>query len=102
MQEFRTSLRGGLIGPGDEGSDAARKVWHQTWVDDSGLLLILEGHWDGKSMVLEGVAPGSSGALTKQRITWSPNADGSVRQLWETAEDKGTWTVVFDGRYTKR
>src|ERR1700758_1123418 len=36
--------------------DAARKVWHQTWVDDSGLLLMLDGHWDGKNMVLEGVA----------------------------------------------
>ena len=24
--------------------DAARKVWHQTWVDSDGLLLVLEGH----------------------------------------------------------
>jgi len=80
--------------------DAAKKVWHQTWVDDSGLLLILEGHWDGKNMVLEGIG-GVDGALTKQRITWSPSPDGSVRQLWESAVSKGAWTVVFDGRYTK-
>ena len=73
--------------------DAARKVWHQTWVDTDGLLLTLEGHWDGKSMVLEGA---------KQRITWMPNSDGSVRQLWQTADEKGAWTVVFDGKYTKR
>ena len=72
--------------------DATRKVWHQTWVDTGGLLLTLEGHWDGKSMVLEG---------GKQRITWTPNADGSVRQLWESANARGAWTVVFDGRYTK-
>src|SRR5262245_12434989 len=69
--------------------DAARKVWHQTWVDDSGLLLVLEGHWDGRSMILEGIAPGADGLLTKQRITWSPSPDGSVRQLWESAADKG-------------
>ena len=81
--------------------DAARKVWHQTWVDDSGLLLMLEGHWDGRSMVLEGIAAGADGALTKQRITWSPGPDGSVRQLWESANGKGAWVVVFDGRYTK-
>ena len=37
--------------------DTARKVWHQTWVDDSGVLLTLEGRWDGKSMILEGLAP---------------------------------------------
>src|SRR5947207_2067311 len=36
--------------------DAPRKTWHQTWVDDSGLLLTLEGHLQGKSMVLEGVS----------------------------------------------
>jgi len=72
--------------------DAARKVWHQTWVDSDGLLLTLEGRWDGKHMVLEGA---------KQRITWTPNADGSVRQLWEAQDARGAWTVVFDGRYTK-
>jgi hypothetical protein len=38
--------------------DAARKVWHQTWVDDSGLLLTIEGRWNGKSMVLEGLRTG--------------------------------------------
>ena len=73
--------------------DAARKVWHQTWVDSGGLLLTLEGRWDGKNMVLEGM---------NQRITWTPNADGSVRQLWETADGKGGWTVAFDGRYTRQ
>jgi hypothetical protein len=44
-------------------------------------------------MVLEGM---------QQRITWTPNSDGSVRQLWEAADDKGAWSVVFDGRYTRR
>jgi hypothetical protein len=76
-------------------------VWHQTWVDSDGLLLTLEGRWDGKAMVLEGLAPDAKGDLAKQRITWTPNADGSVRQLWETADARGAWTVVFDGRYTK-
>ena len=81
--------------------DAARKVWHQTWVDDSGLLLTIEGRWNGKSMVLEGLAPDSSGAMVKQRITWTPNADGTLRQLWESTDAKGAWTVLFDGKYTK-
>ena len=81
--------------------DASRKVWHQTWVDNGGLLLTIEGHWDGKNMVMEGVAPRPDGTLAKQRITWTPNADGSVRQLWETADTKGAWSVTFDGHYTK-
>lgn len=82
--------------------DPARKMWHQTWVDDTGLLLVLEGRWTGKSMVLEGHAPDAKGAQVKQRITWTPNDDGSVRQLWETTDEKGAWTVAFDGRYTKK
>ncbi len=82
--------------------DAARKVWHQTWVDDTGLLLTLEGSWDGKSMILEGLAPAPNGTMAKQRITWTPNADGSVRQLWEAADAKGAWSVAFDGRYTRK
>ena len=73
--------------------DAGRKVWHQTWVDVDGLLLTLEGRWDGKNMVLEGM---------KQRVTWTPDAEGGVRQLWEASDGKGGWTVVFDGRYTKK
>ena len=32
--------------------DAGRKVWHQTWVDTSGALLLLEGGLRGGSMVL--------------------------------------------------
>jgi len=82
--------------------DAARKLWHQTWVDDSGLLLTLEGHWNGKSMVLEGLAPTPTGAMARQRITLTPAADGNVRQLWEAADDEGAWSVVFDGRYTRK
>jgi hypothetical protein len=82
--------------------DPMRKFWHQTWVDSDGLLLTLEGRWDGQRMVLEGNAPGANGEMAKQRITWTPSGDGSVRQLWETADSKGGWTVTFDGKYTKK
>jgi hypothetical protein len=81
--------------------DSSRKVWHQTWVDSSGLLLTLEGHLIGSNMVLEGKNRQSDGSEIKQRITWSPNADGTVRQLWESTDPKGQWVVSFDGLYTK-
>ena len=36
----------------------------------------------------------------RERITWTPNADGSVRQHWETSTDDGkTWKTSFDGLY---
>lgn len=81
--------------------DAARKVWHQTWVDNTGTLLNIEGTWIGDKMVLTGQS-GGVGAVTRHRITWTPNADGSVRQLWESTDAKGDWTIAFDGKYTRK
>ncbi len=82
--------------------DATRKVWHQTWVDDGGMLLLLEGRSVAGKMVMEGQSVNPNAPATKHRITWSPNADGSVRQLWESSEATGNWTLAFDGRYTHK
>jgi hypothetical protein len=80
--------------------DAARKVWHQTWVDNGGTLLLLEGALRNGSMVLEGQTLDDQGRVTKHRITWTPNADGSVRQHWESTDENGRFTTAFDGKYT--
>ncbi len=81
--------------------DAGRGVWHQTWVDNSGTLLLLEGGMKNGSMVMEGETTGEKGKKTRHRISWTPNDDGSVRQHWEIVNDKGEWETAFDGRYTK-
>ena len=82
--------------------DAARKVWHQTWVDSDGTLLTLEGGFIEGRMVLTGESIGTDGQKSKQRITWTPHADGSVRQLWESSDAKGGWAVAFDGLYRRK
>ncbi len=82
--------------------DAARKRWHQTWVDTSGTLLLLEGGLRDGSMVLEGQTTGADGVATRHRISWTPNPDGSVRQHWETAAADGEWQTAFDGIYTRK
>ena len=81
--------------------DARRGVWHQTWTDSGGLLLQLEGGRDGEDMLLQGTLLSPEGPVA-QRIRWSPLADGSVRQLWQTrAAGAREWTTIFDGRYTR-
>lgn len=82
--------------------DAARKRWHQTWIDTSGLGLALEGEFTQGSMVLAGsrIDPATQKTV-RDRITWTPNADGSVRQLWESSGDGKSWSVAFDGIYTR-
>jgi hypothetical protein len=78
--------------------------WHQTWVDSGGQPLELSGGLSGSSMVLEGETPGPEpkAPATRQRITWTPEADGTVRQLWESSSDGGkSYSVAFDGRYRR-
>jgi len=75
----------------------ARK-WRQTWVDDGGTMLLLTGEFKGGKMVLES----AGAAAVRQRITWTPEAGGKVRQLWDSSSDGGkTWKVEFDGTYVK-
>ena len=79
--------------------------WEQFWVDASGSRLHLQGGLVGKEMVLEGVqvkADPKTGIAQRERITWTPNADGSVRQLWQASKDGGkSWGVAFDGLYRR-
>ena len=82
--------------------DASRRCWHQTWVDNEGLLLVLEGHFRDGRMMLEGTTQGSGGVAVRHRISWTPLEDGSVRQVWESTDSDGRWTVAFDGHYRRR
>ena len=83
--------------------DRASKAWHQSWMDQSGGALRLKGALTNGRMVLQSDPhPGSDGGSAIQRVTWTPEPDGTVRQLWESTSDAGkTWTTVFDGRYTR-
>jgi hypothetical protein len=94
---------GGITGGSFNIYDHERRAWHQTWVDASGTLLLLDGGIVDGAMVLQGErpAPGGKGTV-RHRIAWTPNEDGTVRQLWEASQDGGAnWSVIFDGLYTR-
>ncbi len=83
--------------------DQSRGIWHQTWVDNGGLLLMIEGGLQDSSMVLEGETTDPQGNSVLNRITWTPMVADTVRQVWESSTDSGsTWTLLFDGRYVRR
>jgi hypothetical protein len=85
--------------------DAATGRWHQTWVGNDGLLLQLDGGMKEGSMELSGSTVGATGARTLHRIRWTPlgGRPARVRQLWESSADAGrTWSVAFDGTYTRK
>jgi hypothetical protein len=102
LRESWTGAKGGS-GNSYNAYDRQRGRWHQTWVDNGGLVLRLDGTFAAGKMVLSGESRDSAGARVLNRITWQETAPGAVRQLWETSRDGGrTWSVVFDGRYRKR
>jgi len=102
LQEHWTSARGGITGTSFNIFDSASGKWHQTWVDSSGTLLLLDGGLRGREMVLSGTLPDPAHGRALHRIVWTPLPDGRVRQHWQMSYDKGaTWHEVFDGYYSR-
>lgn len=102
LHEHWTGSRGGT-GQSFNWYDRNGGKWHQVWVDNQGNYLHLTGEYRDGRLTLQGTAPGPSGAPQPQRLTFFRNADGTVRQLWETSPDEGkTWQAAFDGLYRKQ
>ncbi len=95
----------GLSGKSFNIYDADAKKWHQTWVDSSGSMLLLDGEFREGRMVLSGTHRGPGKEAAVERITWARigGDPDRVRQLWESSTDGGkTWKVSFDGTYIRR
>ena len=85
--------------------DAAKETWHQTWMSNAGGSVYLEGGLNehGAMVLTDRDLPISKVSGAINRVTWTPNEDGSVRQFWESSTDNGeTWSVAFDGLYTPK
>jgi hypothetical protein len=88
--------RDGLNGQSFTIYDAARKVWHQSWVTNRVQLLTIEGGMQGDRMVLTGTDRGADGKSRLIRGTWK-RIDGGVRETAETSSDNGkSWKPLFD------
>ena len=76
--------------------------WHQTWVDNRGLMThYVGGLVDGK-MVLDSEST-QNGQKTIARMTFSKLPNGDVRQHGENSTDDGkTWTTSFDFIYVRK
>ena len=92
---------GGMKGESFNMWDRSRKKWHQTWVTDTGSLLMLDGEFANGAMQMSGESMSPKGMVTN-RVTWTPNPDGGIRQFWQTSIDGGkTWQTAFDGLYRR-
>ncbi|HLW73928.1 MAG TPA: hypothetical protein VKT74_02570 [Gammaproteobacteria bacterium] len=100
VQEQWTSVDGGTGGSFTM-YDVSRKLWHQTWVDSSGTLVVLEGGLKDGRMLLTGQQVDRDGKPKQTRMSWSQE-DGKVRQIWEASADGGkTWKTIFEAVYSR-
>jgi hypothetical protein len=83
--------------------DAVGHKWQQTYVDDTGQVLILEGDFKDGKMVLQGEKAMGRQKVALQRISWQVVSGDKVRQRWDISQDDGkTWSVLFEGLYAKK
>lgn len=76
--------------------DAARKVWHQSWVTNRGQLLVIEGRMQGDRIVLTGTDRDPNGKRVRLRGVWV-RVEGGVRETVDASSDAGrTWKTLFD------
>jgi hypothetical protein len=82
-------------------SPAAR--WTQTFVDDLGMVLVLDGEFKDGKMVLSGRRASARGTGMLNRIVWQKLEGDRLRQRWEQSSDEGrNWTLLFEGIYTRK
>ncbi len=102
VRENWTSAKGGYTGTSLNFFNAQTNQWEQLWVDNAGASLKLKGNRVDNQMILtskEFTRP--DGKKYKNRITWTKNDDGTVRQLWEVLGEKEEVSIAFDGLYKK-
>ncbi len=104
IQENWTSATGGKA-TSISVYDAPNRRWHQTWVDDTGGLLQLDGEFRDGVMVLIGRRPSvrDRGSAVVHRIAWTVTSPDHVLQRWEVSKNEGrTWSTFFEGTYVRR
>lgn len=101
LQENWTGAGGGT-GRSLNSFSLVDRTWHQFWIGTGGSLLHLSGTFANGRLTMTGPSVAPGGALVDNRLSFTPNADGTVRQLWEISRDHGkTWQTTFDGRYVR-
>ncbi len=83
--------------------DPGTGKFRQQWVAQAGYNTSYEGEVVNGAMVMEGINAARNGTVTRNRMTFTPNPDGSVTQFIETFVDStGVWTPSFRGTYKRR
>lgn len=84
--------------------DKSDSTWNQLWVDNQGNILKLKGIFTSGKMVLKGSLQESpKGEMVYNQISWSPDPEGTVTQIWEVYNQEGDkLQTLFKGIYSRK
>lgn len=101
IRETYTATKGAYRGTSLNNFNKQSGKWEQYWTDNTGLVLYITGGLVDGSMVMDDILYHHDHTV-HNRITWTPQKDGTVRQVWEQSFDEDfSWTVIFDGTYRR-
>jgi tetratricopeptide (TPR) repeat protein len=97
----------GYVGKSFNIYDTEKKRWQQTWVDGTGRITEYYGALKDGNLYYTSEQTTTSADGKREhvlgRMTFFNLGPDRVRQLWEQSTDEGkTWTVAFDGLYTRK
>ncbi len=95
------SASGSFAGKSFNTYDPNSGRWNQVWVDTGGNTIQFSGRRRDNVMSMAGTHSTGRGTL-HYRMTYTIDADGSIRQLWRQSVDRRKWEVLFDGIYRRR
>lgn len=102
IRENWVSATSGYTGTSINFFNIANQQWEQLWVDNTGTHLKLKGNKVGNQMILTSEEfMKDDGKMYRNRIIWTKNMDGTVRQLWEVLQGDDVVSTAFDGLYRK-
>jgi hypothetical protein len=80
------------------------RKWHQTWTDSQGTWReFVGGLVDGKMVLIwKYQSHKDPNATVQERMIFTPNPDGTVRQYSDQSKDGVTWVERYDYTYRRR
>ena len=82
--------------------DPLTQTWSQVWVDTAGSTIHFNGLRTGDVMEMGGTDTTPNGTVVHYKMSYTLNADGTVRQWWQQSSDWKNWETIFDGLYRKK
>lgn len=94
---------GNFIGRSLSVYNPQKKMWLQTWVDNSGGYLEFTGGFENDKMTLEREFATKEGKLIQQRMVFYNITENELDWNWEKSTDKGkNWQLAWKIHYKKK